>query len=82
MIARETLANLDEDEASMLLYIVNILNKPLFDIDLGILASYNLQKLKEQIYKAGEKVKPEFWPIYEKLCNKMLVEIPERKIQP
>ena len=70
MISREFIHLLSSDEKVMLLYIVNILNTPIYEIDLDIISCFNYSSLIEKIKNAKNKVKEEFLPIYNGLYEK------------
>ena len=70
----EELYSLNDDETSMLWYIVNKIDRPaIYGIELepSLFPSINRYWLTEKVLKAKESVKPEHLSIYETLTSKL-----------
>jgi|LakMenEpi03Aug12_release.lakeMendotaPanAssembly.Ray.scaffolds.fasta_scaffold1523601_2 hypothetical protein len=70
----EELYSLNDDETSMLWYIVNKIDRPaIYGIELepSLFPSINRHWLTEKILKAKDSVQPEHLTIYESLTSKL-----------
>jgi hypothetical protein len=70
----EELHSLNEDETSMLWFIINKIDRPaIYGIELepSLFPSINRYWLTEKVLKAKESVKPEHLSIYETLTSKL-----------
>jgi hypothetical protein len=70
----EELHSLNEDETSMLWFIINKIDRPaIYDIELepSVFPSINRYWLTEKVLKAKESVKPEHLSVYETLTSKL-----------
>ncbi len=70
----EELHSLNEDETSMLWFIINKIDKPaIYGIELepSLFPSINRYWLTEKVLKAKESVKPEHLSVYETLTSKL-----------
>ena len=70
----EELHSLNEDETSMLWFIINKIDRPaIYGIELepSLVPSINRYWLTEKVLKAKESVKPEHLSVYETLTSKL-----------
>jgi hypothetical protein len=70
----EELHSLNEDETSMLWFIINKIDRPaIYGIELepSVFPSINRYWLTEKVLKAKESVKPEHLSVYETLTSKL-----------
>ena len=70
----EELNSLNEDETSMLWFIINKIDRPaIYGIELepSLFPSINRYWLTEKVLKAKESVKPEHLSVYETLTSKL-----------
>jgi hypothetical protein len=70
----EELHSLNEDETSMLWFIINKIDRPaIYGIELepSLFPSINRYWLTEKVLKAKESVKPEHLSVYETLTSKL-----------
>lgn len=75
MIWREMINSLSEDEAGMLLHIVNVFIPRATPIELGLMVSYQFPRLCIQVKEARAQVKDEALPIYESMCKKLNIPL-------
>lgn len=73
MIKKEVLQSLSEQEMDMLLYIVNKISPPGFDlqIDENLLSTYKLDALLNLCSVHKDKVKEEYIKIYDSMLSKL-----------
>ena len=70
----EELHSLNEDETSMLWFIINKIDRPAIygiELDPSLFPSINRYWLTEKVLKAKESVKPEHLSVYETLTSKL-----------
>ncbi len=82
MILRHKIDTLSEDELAMVLYILNVINKIVPEVDKSLLASVKEHKLKEKLIKARDSLVDKDLDIYIKLCEKFGIVIEKTNTSP
>jgi len=79
MISLETIENLTKEELGFLICMLNILFPRITDATPSILKCYKTPILKQHLLDARDKITDEAYPVYESVCNKLLVEVTTRE---
>lgn len=77
MISQETISSLTDDELAMVLYIVNKIYTCGIKISPQLLKSYKYKNLATHVYNSRPKIKDDYFPIYQGLCNKLKIPCPD-----